>query len=179
MRIIGLAGLERLRQDHAADQGDPAPGRARRATVSTLKHAHHGFDVDQPGKDSHTHRMAGATEVLIGSGKRLALMHELRGAPEPTLAGAARQALAGRSGAGRGLQARAASQARGASRRRSASRCCIRTIRCIVAIASDAAAAAGTSCRWSALDDIERDRRRPASCDAAPLERVLARCGAR
>lgn len=53
--------------------------------VSTIKHAHHEFDVDQPGKDSHRHRQAGASEVLISSGRRFALMHELRGAPEPTL----------------------------------------------------------------------------------------------
>jgi molybdopterin-guanine dinucleotide biosynthesis adapter protein len=53
--------------------------------VSTLKHAHHMFDVDTPGKDSYEHRMAGATEVLIASENRFALMHELRGAPEPPL----------------------------------------------------------------------------------------------
>ncbi len=53
-------------------------------SVSTLKHAHHGFDVDTPGKDSYEHRAAGATEVLIGSAQRWALMHELRGAAEPT-----------------------------------------------------------------------------------------------
>ena len=53
--------------------------------VSTIKHAHHGFDVDQPGKDSHTHRTAGAIEVLICSSVRWALLHELRGAREPTL----------------------------------------------------------------------------------------------
>lgn len=50
--------------------------------VSTMKHAHHAFDVDQPGKDSYEHRHAGATEVLVTSEKRWALMHELRGAPE-------------------------------------------------------------------------------------------------
>ncbi len=55
----------------------------RGLTVSTLKHAHHTFDVDQPGRDSHRHRVAGAQEVLLSSGKRWALMHELRGAPEP------------------------------------------------------------------------------------------------
>lgn len=54
-------------------------------TVSTLKHAHHSFDVDQPGKDSHRHRSAGATEVLLASGNRWALMHELRDADEPPL----------------------------------------------------------------------------------------------
>lgn len=54
--------------------------------VSTIKHAHHEFDVDQPGKDSYRHRQAGATEVLISSGRRFALMHELRGEAEPRLA---------------------------------------------------------------------------------------------
>lgn len=54
--------------------------------VSTIKHAHHDFDIDQPGKDSWQHRQAGASEVLIVSGRRWALMHELRGAPEPNLA---------------------------------------------------------------------------------------------
>jgi molybdopterin-guanine dinucleotide biosynthesis protein B len=53
--------------------------------VSLIKHAHHEFDIDMPGKDSHRHRMAGATEVMVSSSNRWALMHELRGAPEPTL----------------------------------------------------------------------------------------------
>ncbi len=53
--------------------------------VSTLKHAHHEFDIDQPGKDSHTHRLAGATEVLVASSRRWALIHELRSASEPSL----------------------------------------------------------------------------------------------
>ncbi|MBM9593327.1 molybdopterin-guanine dinucleotide biosynthesis protein B [Roseitranquillus sediminis] len=57
----------------------------RGLSVSTLKHAHHSFDVDRPGKDSHRHRVAGATEVLLASRTRWALMHELRGAEEPTL----------------------------------------------------------------------------------------------
>jgi len=56
--------------------------RARGLTVSTIKHAHHGFDIDRPGKDSHNHRLAGAREVLISSGRRFALMHELHGAEE-------------------------------------------------------------------------------------------------
>lgn len=54
-------------------------------SVSTVKHAHHDFDIDRPGKDSFLHRAAGAHEVMISSGHRFALMHELRGAPEPTL----------------------------------------------------------------------------------------------
>lgn len=53
--------------------------------ISTIKHAHHGFDIDREGADSHRHRVAGATEVAIVSGKRWALMHELRGSTEPTL----------------------------------------------------------------------------------------------
>jgi molybdopterin-guanine dinucleotide biosynthesis protein MobB len=53
--------------------------------VSTVKHAHHSFDVDQPGKDSHRHRVAGASEVLLASGNRWALMHELRDEGEPPL----------------------------------------------------------------------------------------------
>ncbi len=58
----------------------------RGITVSTMKHAHHGFDLDQPGKDSFEHRAAGATEVLVTSSRRWALLHELRGADEPDLA---------------------------------------------------------------------------------------------
>ena len=54
--------------------------------VALIKHAHHGFDIDHPGKDSHRHREAGATEVMISSAKRWAIMHELRGAPELGLA---------------------------------------------------------------------------------------------
>jgi len=52
--------------------------RARGLTVSTLKHAHHGFDIDRPGKDSHRHREAGASEVMVVSGERWALLHEIR-----------------------------------------------------------------------------------------------------
>ena len=59
---------------------------ARGFTVSTLKHAHHSFDVDHPGKDSHRHRVAGASQVLLASGTRWALMTELRSAVEPPLA---------------------------------------------------------------------------------------------
>jgi molybdopterin-guanine dinucleotide biosynthesis protein B len=53
--------------------------------ISVIKHAHHNFDVDKPGKDSYRHRAAGASEVLLASSARWALMNELRGAPEPTL----------------------------------------------------------------------------------------------
>jgi molybdopterin-guanine dinucleotide biosynthesis protein B len=84
MRIIGLAGWSGSGKTTLLTKVIPVlVGRGLR--VSTLKHAHSGFDLDQPGKDSHSHRMAGATEVLISSGKRWALMHELRGAPEAAL----------------------------------------------------------------------------------------------
>ena len=58
---------------------------ARGIAVSTVKHAHHAFDLDQPGKDSWLHREAGAREVMIASGRRWALQHELRGEAEPPL----------------------------------------------------------------------------------------------
>ena len=57
----------------------------RGISVSTVKHAHHTFDVDHPGKDSHRHRVAGASEVLLASRNRIALMQELRGEDEPPL----------------------------------------------------------------------------------------------
>ncbi len=56
---------------------------ARGLRVSLIKHAHHTFDVDHPGKDSYRHRHAGASEVLVTSSRRWVLMHELRGEPEP------------------------------------------------------------------------------------------------
>ncbi|MEL6980761.1 MAG: molybdopterin-guanine dinucleotide biosynthesis protein B, partial [Pseudomonadota bacterium] len=57
----------------------------RGLSVSTVKHAHHAFEIDHEGKDSWRHRAAGAREVLVSSGLRWALMSELRGAPEPPL----------------------------------------------------------------------------------------------
>src|SRR5438067_13911551 len=84
MRIIGLAGWSGSGKTTLLAKVIPRIV-ARGLEVSTLKHAHHGFDVDQPGKDSHTHRMAGASEVLVSSASRWALVHELRGAPEPAL----------------------------------------------------------------------------------------------
>jgi molybdopterin-guanine dinucleotide biosynthesis protein B len=58
---------------------------ARGLRVATIKHAHHAFDIDHPGKDSYLHREAGAAEVLVASAQRWALMHEHCGAPEPSL----------------------------------------------------------------------------------------------
>jgi len=84
MRVIGLAGWSGSGKTTLLTKLIPCLV-ARGLKVSTLKHAHHGFDVDQPGKDSHSHRVAGATEVMIGSAVRFALLHELRGAAEPTL----------------------------------------------------------------------------------------------
>jgi molybdopterin-guanine dinucleotide biosynthesis protein B len=84
MRIIGLAGWSGSGKTTLITRLIPRLI-ARGLAVSTVKHAHHSFDIDQPGKDSHSHRMAGATEVLVGSAGRFALVHELRGEPEPTL----------------------------------------------------------------------------------------------
>jgi molybdopterin-guanine dinucleotide biosynthesis protein B len=84
MRIIGLAGWSGSGKTTLLARVIPRLA-ARGLRVSTLKHAHHSFDLDQPGKDSHVHRAAGATEVLIGSSNRWAMVHELRGAPEPRM----------------------------------------------------------------------------------------------
>ena len=81
MKVIGIAGWSGAGKTTLLTRVIPRLT-AWGLGVSTIKHAHHAFDVDQPGKDSHTHRMAGATEVLISSANRFALMHELRGVPE-------------------------------------------------------------------------------------------------
>jgi molybdopterin-guanine dinucleotide biosynthesis protein B len=84
MRVIGMAGWSGAGKTTLLAKLIPCLV-ARGVGVSTVKHAHHAFDVDQPGKDSHTHRLAGATEVLVSSARRWALVHELRGATEPAL----------------------------------------------------------------------------------------------
>jgi molybdopterin-guanine dinucleotide biosynthesis protein B len=84
MRVIGLAGWSGAGKTTLLAKVIPHLV-VRGLRVSTLKHAHHAFDLDQPGKDSHVHRLAGATEVVIGSANRWALMHELRGDREPRL----------------------------------------------------------------------------------------------
>lgn len=77
MRIIGLAGWSGAGKTTLIARLIPVlAGRGLR--VSTIKHAHHRFDIDHPGKDSYAHRMAGATEVLVSSASRFALVHELR-----------------------------------------------------------------------------------------------------
>jgi molybdopterin-guanine dinucleotide biosynthesis adapter protein len=85
MRVIGFAGFSGAGKTTLIVRLIPELNR-RGFSVSTIKHAHHGFDLDQPGKDSYEHRAAGAHEVLVASANRLALMRELRGAPEPSLA---------------------------------------------------------------------------------------------
>jgi molybdopterin-guanine dinucleotide biosynthesis protein B len=84
MRIIGLAGWSGSGKTTLVSRVIPVLV-ARGLKVSTVKHAHKGFDIDIPGKDSHTHRMVGATEVFVASGKRWAHVHELRDEPEPDL----------------------------------------------------------------------------------------------
>jgi molybdopterin-guanine dinucleotide biosynthesis protein B len=85
MRVIGLAGWSGAGKTTLL-RGLIPWLEAQGLTVSTVKHAHHDFDIDQPGKDSHSHRQAGARQVLVSSARRWALMTELRGAPEPPLA---------------------------------------------------------------------------------------------
>jgi len=85
MRIIGLAGWSGSGKTTLVVRLLPELTR-RGYRVSTMKHAHHEFDVDQPGKDSYRHRAAGATEVLVASANRWALMHEHSGGDEPTAA---------------------------------------------------------------------------------------------
>jgi molybdopterin-guanine dinucleotide biosynthesis adapter protein len=81
MKVIGLAGWSGAGKTTLLTRVIPhLLGKGLR--VSVIKHAHHSFDVDVPGKDSWVHRQSGATEVLVSSGKRWALMHELRGARE-------------------------------------------------------------------------------------------------
>src|SRR5262245_40816366 len=84
MRVIGISGWSGSGKTTLLSKVIPRLV-ARGLTVSTLKHAHHDFDIDQPGKDSHSHRLAGATEVLVGSSRRWALIHELREQEEPPL----------------------------------------------------------------------------------------------
>ena len=89
MRIMGLAGWSGSGKTTLIKKLIPCLI-ARGISVSTLKHAHHGFDLDQPGKDSFMHRTAGATEVIVSSARRFAVLHELRDEPEwdlPALVG--------------------------------------------------------------------------------------------
>src|SRR6266566_1372856 len=84
MRIFGLAGWSGSGKTTLLAAIIPELA-VRGLSVSTIKHAHHEFDIDQPGKDSWRHRQAGATEVMVASSRRWALMHELRALPEPSL----------------------------------------------------------------------------------------------
>ncbi len=84
MRLFGLAGWSGSGKTSLLARVIPVLV-ARGLRVSTVKHAHHAFDLDTPGKDSHTHRISGATEVLVASSRRWALMHELRDEAEPPL----------------------------------------------------------------------------------------------
>jgi molybdopterin-guanine dinucleotide biosynthesis protein B len=84
MKVVGLAGWSGAGKTTLLTKLIPLIS-GRGLTVSTIKHAHHAFDVDKPGKDSWMHREAGAQEVLVSSANRFALMREMRGAPEWTL----------------------------------------------------------------------------------------------
>ncbi len=84
MKILGLAGWSGSGKTTLMARLLPNLT-ARGLRISTMKHAHHSFDVDKPGKDSYVHREAGATEVMVTSGKRWALLHENRDMPEPSM----------------------------------------------------------------------------------------------
>ena len=84
MKVFGIAGYSGSGKTTLLEKLLPQLT-ARGLKVSVIKHAHHGFDIDRPGKDSYRHREAGATEVLLSCGDRWALMHERREEPEPTL----------------------------------------------------------------------------------------------
>ena len=84
MRIIGLAGWSGSGKTTLVTNVIPVLVR-RGLKVATVKHAHHDFDIDQPGKDSWLHRQAGASEVTIVSSRRWAMVHELGAEAEPTL----------------------------------------------------------------------------------------------
>ncbi|MEX0922033.1 MAG: molybdopterin-guanine dinucleotide biosynthesis protein B [Rhodovibrionaceae bacterium] len=84
MKVLGLAGWSGSGKTTLVCALIPELT-ARSYRVSTVKHAHHNFDVDTPGKDSYEHRQAGASEVLVSSARRWALMHELRDEEEPSV----------------------------------------------------------------------------------------------
>jgi molybdopterin-guanine dinucleotide biosynthesis adapter protein len=84
MKVIGIAGYSGSGKTTLIEKLIPVFVREG-LRVSLIKHAHHEFDVDRPGKDSYRHRQAGCMEVLVTSDQRWALMHELRGAAEPRL----------------------------------------------------------------------------------------------
>ncbi|MYD99775.1 MAG: molybdopterin-guanine dinucleotide biosynthesis protein B [Alphaproteobacteria bacterium] len=84
MKVLGVAGWSGSGKTTLVLKLIPAL-LERGVAVSTVKHAHHNFDVDKPGKDSWEHRQAGASEVLVASGRRWALMHELREEAESPL----------------------------------------------------------------------------------------------
>ena len=81
----GLRRLQRHRQDHAAPETDPAAGAEQGLRTGIIKHAHHDFDTDIPGKDSYELRKAGARQVLVASARRWALITETREAGDPDL----------------------------------------------------------------------------------------------
>jgi molybdopterin-guanine dinucleotide biosynthesis protein B len=84
MKVFGFAGWSGSGKTTLIEQLIPRFVMSGLA-VSLIKHAHHNFDIDRPGKDSYRHREAGCKEVLVASAHRWVIMHELRGAPEPTL----------------------------------------------------------------------------------------------
>jgi molybdopterin-guanine dinucleotide biosynthesis protein B len=154
MRLIGLAGWSGAGKTTLLVKLIPHLA-ARGVAVSTLKHAHHAFDLDQPGKDSHEHRRAGARQVLVASARRWALMTELREAPEPPLPELLRQLspvdLVIVEGFKRDLHPKVEVH-RGANGKPWLHP----EDPAIAAIAADIPAPAGTDLPWAHLDDVAR-----------------------
>jgi molybdopterin-guanine dinucleotide biosynthesis protein B len=171
MRVIGLAGWSGSGKTTLLIRLIPCLV-ARGLTVSTLKHAHHGFDVDQPGKDSHSHRMAGATEVMVASAARFALIHELRGAAD-RVAGPAAADGAGRSDHCRRLQSGGRPELEVIARRWATA--AASDDDCIVAVASDVPLPR-VELPVVSLDEVGKITDIVALV-SAPVERVLAAQG--
>jgi molybdopterin-guanine dinucleotide biosynthesis adapter protein len=175
MRVIGLAGWSGAGKTTLLLRLIPELER-RGLGVSTLKHAHHAFEIDQPGKDSFEHRAAGAREVLVASGRRWALVHELRDEPEPPLA-----ELLGRLSPVdlvivEGFKAYAHPKIEVHRAANAKPLLLLGTAPNIVAVATDAPAAVGAGVPVLALDDV------PAVADAVlayaqPLAQVVAALG--
>jgi molybdopterin-guanine dinucleotide biosynthesis adapter protein len=175
MRVIGLAGWSGAGKTTLLLRLIPELNR-RGLSVSTLKHAHHAFEIDRPGKDSFEHRAAGAREVLVASGRRWALVHELRGEPEPPLGELLRRVSPVDLVIVEGFKAYAHPKIE-VHRAANAKPLLLGTAPNVVAVATDASVA-DASVPVLALDDV------PAVADAVltyaqPLEQVIAALGVR
>jgi molybdopterin-guanine dinucleotide biosynthesis protein B len=151
MKVVGFAGYSGSGKTTLVERLIPALKRLRGLRVSVVKHAHHKFDIDHPGKDTYRHREAGAFEVVVASDRRLAVMREFEQPAELSVHQLLAELLRRRRlGAGRRLQAQQPAEDRGLARPRAASRPAILYDDFIVAIATDTPA----SCRRKPLRPV-------------------------